>query len=74
MADVEVPSELTGVVRELSVQVGDTVDEGDTLLVMESMKMEIPLVAPERGSVAQVLVQVGQTVMGGDTCIVMHVE
>lgn len=74
MADVAVPSEMTGIVREIVVHLGDLVDEGDTLLVMESMKMEIPLVAPDRGHVADIMVEVGQTVMGGDPCIVLRVD
>ena len=54
MYDVE--SEVTGKVWRLQTQVGDAVALGDTLLVLESMKMEIPVPAPVSGRVAEVLV------------------
>jgi biotin carboxyl carrier protein len=44
---------------------GDTVEEDEPILILESMKMEIPVVAPEGGTVAEILVQPEQTVSEG---------
>ena len=57
MAKVEVESEVTGNVWKVEVSAGDTVAEGDVLIILESMKMEIPVEAPAAGIVQQVLVQ-----------------
>ena len=56
MARVEVESEVTGKVWKVEVGVGDRVAEGDILVILESMKMEIPLESPEAGTVAELLV------------------
>ena len=57
MAKVEVESEVTGNVWKGEVRAGVTVAEGDVLIILESMKMEIPVEAPAAGIVQQVLVQ-----------------
>ncbi len=62
MARLEVESEVTGNVWKVEVKAGARVDEGDVLLVLESMKMEIPVEAPEPGTVAEVLVAVEDAV------------
>ena len=49
MARVEVESEVTGKVWKMEVGVGDRVAEGDILVILESMKMEIPVESPQRG-------------------------
>ena len=56
MARVEVESEVTGKVWKVEVGVGDRVAEGDILVILESMKMEIPLESPEAGTVVELLV------------------
>jgi acetyl-CoA carboxylase biotin carboxyl carrier protein len=61
-----VKSTITGSVREVLVEVGQEVQEGDELLVIESMKMEIPVEAPCAGRIVQVLVQPGLVVGEGD--------
>lgn len=58
MADVEVASEVAGTVWKLEVGEGDRVAAGDVLLVLESMKMEVPVEAPVAGSVVRLLVAV----------------
>src|SRR5262245_6095343 len=57
---VEAP--MVGKVLDVQVSVGDTVDEDDTLIVMEAMKMEINVVAPVAGRVAEIRVAAGDAV------------
>ncbi|AFK61943.1 biotin protein [Advenella kashmirensis WT001] len=61
---MDVLSEVTGTVWKIVVNDGDTVQEGQTLLIVESMKMEIPVEAPAGGQ-ATVLVQEGSAVEEG---------
>ncbi len=56
MARIEVESEIAGSVWKVEVQVGDSVAEGDVLIILESMKMEIPVESPSAGTVAEILV------------------
>ena len=65
---------MPGKVIELRVQVGDRVQEGDIVLVLEAMKMEHPMRATEEGTVAQVLVEEGEQVEGGALLLVVEVE
>jgi acetyl-CoA carboxylase biotin carboxyl carrier protein len=65
MAEMPVLSELNAVVLKIEVAPGDRVEEGDTLIVLESMKMEIPVSAPRAGTVAAILVQEKQVVEEG---------
>jgi acetyl-CoA carboxylase biotin carboxyl carrier protein len=67
----EVRAEITGSVWKLEVAVGDPVDEGATLLVLESMKMEIPVEAPCPGRVAQICVAEGASVEEGDRLVLL---
>ena len=62
MSELSVNSEASGSVWKIEVTVGQQVAEGDTLLVIESMKMELPLAAPSAGTVAQILVAEGEMV------------
>ena len=62
MARLEVESEVTGNVWKVEVEAGASVAEGDVLLILESMKMEIPVEAPASGTVAEVLVKVEDSV------------
>lgn len=62
MARLEVESEVTGNVWKVEVEAGERVEEGDVLLILESMKMEIPLEAPTAGTVEEVLVAVEDAV------------
>lgn len=73
MADFKVESELTGNVWKIVVGVGDTVTEGTTLLILESMKMEIPLMSPEDGVVKEILVAEGDVLDEGSVAVVLTV-
>jgi acetyl-CoA carboxylase biotin carboxyl carrier protein len=70
MANVE--AHITGTVWKVEVSVGDTVEEGDTVLILESMKMEMPVEAEEDGTVKEILVQEGQSVSEGDPLVVLE--
>jgi len=58
-------SELAGSIWKVEVQPGTSVQEGQTLLIVESMKMEIPVTAPVAGTVREVLVAEGEAVQDG---------
>ena len=58
MPDVE--AHITGTVWKVEVAVGDQVDEGDTVVILESMKMEMPVEAEDPGKVAEIRVEEGQ--------------
>ena len=67
---VEVP--ITGKVTNVEVKVGDTVKEGDVICILESMKMENPILAPVGGTVSQIGVAVEQVVKPGDIVAVIE--
>jgi len=58
----DVIAPVAGLVAAVAVQVGDTVEEGDTVVILQSMKMEIPVTADDTGTIARILVQEGQEV------------
>jgi acetyl-CoA carboxylase biotin carboxyl carrier protein len=62
----EVEAHITGTVWKIEVKVGDSVDEGDTVVILESMKMEMPVEAEDAGKVAEILCEEGQAVNEGD--------
>jgi acetyl-CoA carboxylase biotin carboxyl carrier protein len=70
MANVE--AHITGTVWKIEVAVGDTVEEGDTVLILESMKMEMPVEAEDEGTVKEILVEEGQSVSEGDALVALE--
>lgn len=62
----EVRAEMVANVWKVLVAEGDSVSDGDTLVILESMKMEIPVIAEVDGTVAKVAVAEGQVVQEGD--------
>jgi acetyl-CoA carboxylase biotin carboxyl carrier protein len=66
MATIDVLSEVAGTVWKVEAQVGQSLAEDDVVLVVESMKMEIPLCAPQEGSLLEILVAESDTVAEGD--------
>jgi biotin carboxyl carrier protein len=67
-------SPMPGTVLEVRVKPGDSVEEGQTLVVVEAMKMEIPVKAPTAGIIGQVEVSQGDAVARGDTLVSMEEE
>lgn len=60
-----VNAHITGTVWKIEKQVGDTVAEGDVIVILESMKMEMPIEAPSAGVVKEIKVKEGQAVDEG---------
>jgi len=67
---IEVP--ITGKVISIEVNAGDTVQEGDVVCFIESMKMENPILAPVAGTVTEIQISVGQVVETGNTIAIIE--
>ena len=70
MTDIE--AHITGTVWKIEVEVGDNVQEGDTVVILESMKMEMPVEAEDPGKVKEIRCEEGQSVSEGDTLVVLE--
>ena len=72
MGEVTVRSELNAIVWKIEVAEGATVQDGDILIVLESMKMEIPVTAPRAGTVKSILVAESQQVAEGQALAILQ--
>lgn len=72
MADTDVVSEVTGSVWKVLVAVGDSVEVDTPVMLIESMKMEIPVLAPEDGVVTKILVAVGDPISEGQAVMAIR--
>jgi acetyl-CoA carboxylase biotin carboxyl carrier protein len=70
MPDIE--AHITGNVWKIEVAVGDQVSDGDTVAILESMKMEIPVEAEDDGIVKEIRCEEGQSVSEGDVLVVLE--
>jgi acetyl-CoA carboxylase biotin carboxyl carrier protein len=70
MADVA--AHITGTVWKIEVKVGQKVSSGDTLVILESMKMEMPVEATEDGTVKEIRCKESQSVNEGDVLVVLE--
>jgi acetyl-CoA carboxylase biotin carboxyl carrier protein len=70
LTDIE--AHITGTVWKIEVEVGDTVEEGDAVVILVSMKLEMPVEAEDPGVVAEILCTEGQSVSEGDTLVVLE--
>jgi len=68
----EIKAHITGTVWKIEVKADDPVEEGTVVVILESMKMEMPVEAEDEGVVAEVLVKEGQAVNEGDTLVVLE--
>ncbi len=69
---IEIPAHITGTVWKIEVSPGDKVDEGDTVAILESMKMEMPVEAEDPGTVKEIRCEEGQSVQEGDVLVVLE--
>jgi acetyl-CoA carboxylase biotin carboxyl carrier protein len=68
----EVPAHITGTVWKILVKVGDAVTQDQPLVILESMKMEMPVEAPEAGRVTGINVAEGASVDEGDVLVTLE--
>jgi acetyl-CoA carboxylase biotin carboxyl carrier protein len=68
----EVKAELVGNVWKITSKPGDEVAEDDVLMILESMKMEIPITTPVTGTVKEILVKEGEVVQEGQTVAIVE--
>ena len=73
MARIDVSAPMAGAIKEVLVAAGERVAEGQELLILESMKMEIPVESPAAGTVAEVLVAPPQTIAEGQVLLRLEV-
>ncbi len=66
-----VTAHITGTVWKIEVKVGDVVTEGQSCVILESMKMEMPVEAEDSGVVSKILCEEGQAVNEGDVLVVL---
>jgi acetyl-CoA carboxylase biotin carboxyl carrier protein len=71
VAEFRVKSEITGKVWQIEASVGQKLAEEDPIVILESMKMEIPVVAPVDGVLKQILVAEGDAVREGQDVAIM---
>ena len=67
----DVPAHITGTVWKIEKKVGEEVKTGDVLVILESMKMEMPVEAPEDGKVVEIRCKESQPVNEGDVLVVL---
>jgi acetyl-CoA carboxylase biotin carboxyl carrier protein len=69
---MDVPAHITGTVWKIEVAVGDEVADGDSLVILESMKMEMPVETEDDGVVKEIRCEEGQSVQEGDVLVVLE--
>jgi acetyl-CoA carboxylase biotin carboxyl carrier protein len=69
---MDIEAHITGSVWKIEVAVGDKVEDGDTVVILESMKMEIPVEAEDDGTVREIRCEEGQSVSEGDVLVVLE--
>lgn len=67
-----VEAHITGTVWKVECQLGQEIADGDTVAIIESMKMEMPVEAEEKGTVAEIRCAEGQSVTEGDVLVVLE--
>lgn len=72
MAEIRVRSEISGSVWKIAVKLGERVEEDAPLVILESMKMEIPLLAPQSGIVKEIRVNEGDAIAEGEIAVILE--
>jgi acetyl-CoA carboxylase biotin carboxyl carrier protein len=70
VSDVTAP--MAGKVMDVKVNIGDTVNEDDDLIILEAMKMEMPIVAPTSGTVKEIKCKKGDSVGADDVLVIIE--
>lgn len=70
MSDIE--AHITGTVWKIEVKPGDSIEEGDTVVILESMKMEMPVESEDDGVVKEIKCAEGQSVHEGDVLVILE--
>jgi acetyl-CoA carboxylase biotin carboxyl carrier protein len=68
----DVEAHITGTIWKVECEVGQEIEEGDTVAIIESMKMEMPVEAEDDGKVKEIKCQEGQSVSEGDVLVVLE--
>lgn len=68
---IEVTAHITGTVWKIEKAQGDTVAEGDVIVILESMKMEMPVESPASGTIQEIRCQEGDAVQEGDVLAIL---
>ena len=71
MANIEAKTEVTGAVWKIVTEVGQKIEPGDTIMIIESMKMEIPVVSEEGGVIRKILVEEKTPVSEGQVVAIL---
>ena len=69
---VDVEAHITGTVWKIEVAIGEQVTDGDTVVILESMKMEMPVEVEDDGTVKEIRCEEGQSVQEGDVLVVLE--
>ena len=69
---MDVTASVPGKICKIEASAGQAVKAGDTVIILEAMKMEIPVVAPQDGTIAGINVSVGDAVESGDVLATMN--
>ena len=72
MSKQQLKSEVTGSIWKIETAVGQALEEGHTVLIIESMKMEIPLVAEDGGTLLEILVAEGDAIVEGQVLAIVE--
>jgi len=67
----DVEAHITGTVWKVECEVGQAIEDGDAVVIIESMKMEMPVEAEDEGTVAEIRCEEGQSVKEGDVLVVL---
>ena len=68
---IDIKAHITGTVWKIEVKEGDEVEEGDVLVIIESMKMEMPVESDDEGVVKRICVKEGQAVKEGEVLVIL---
>lgn len=73
LSEIQIKADIAGSIWKIVKAVGNRVAEGDQIMIMESMKMEIPVIASEKGTIKEISVAEGDTVQEGTVLAILDV-